>query len=354
MKIAIVINSDVGLYKFRKELIEKLMENNQVIILTPLGQYCSYFKSIGCIIYYSEINRRSVKIKGEFELLKEYYQVLQKERPEIVLTYTIKPNIYIGLLAKMLKIPVISTVTGLGTFIIGQSIQKRLARKIYSIIVSQSKVVFFQNKQNYDLFNIKNKQLIAGSGVNLNEYPYLEYPGDDKNIHFLFVGRLMQDKGIIELCSVARYLVEKYEHIIFHIVGEKEDDFQFDRKEYQIENKIIFYGNQTNVIPFYRNCHAIIHPSYHEGLSNVLLEAAACGRPILASNIPGCMEIFDEGISGFSFPKQSVKGLESAIEKFIQLSWKEREKMGIFAREKVSKEFNRELIINRYIDAITN
>lgn len=358
-KVLILANSLSGLYNFRKEVVEKLLEENyKVIISSPyLKHKLIYFLELGCEYIETPFNRKSVNPFSDIKLLLRYINILNKVKPDIVLTYTIKPNVYGGLACRYFKIPYIANITGVGASIENRGILREVALKLYKMGLKKANMVFFQNQSNKELFLNKkivhnNVKLIPGSGVNLERFTFSKYPEENNIINFLFIGRIMKSKGIEELLSAAEIICKKYSNVNFHIVGHCEENYSDTLKEYEKKGIITYHGRQDNVHQFITKSHATINPSYFEGMSNVLLESAATGRPVLASNIPGCRETFDENVSGIGFEVKNTKSLVQAIEKFIKLPYSEKEKMGMAGRRKVEKEFDRNIVINTYLEVI--
>lgn len=361
MKILIIINNSVGMYNFRRELVEKLLDDgHEVCISSPYGEKNKYFKKIGAIFIETEINRHGINIVQEFKLFSAYLEIIRKINPGLVLTYTVKPNIYAGIACRINKSKYIANITGLGGPIQnGNCIFKKLLLLMYKIALKEAEVVFFQNKSNQEFMlsnNIVSRKsyLLPGSGVNLEQHKFEEYPKDDSYINLLFVGRLMRDKGFVEFVKAAIKIKNKYKNVKFTAIGFCEEEFKEELSKLEAGKYIDILGSQDDVIKFIKNSNAIILPSYHEGMSNVLLEASACGRPILASRIPGCIETFDEAISGFGFEPRNVNSLVSVIERFIALPYEEKNKMGINGRLKMEKEFDRKFVINAYVREIKN
>lgn len=353
MKILILSNFGMGLYKFRKELIETLRVNDfDVHLAIPVDAYTEKLKALGAHIHEVNLDRRGKNPFKDLLLLRSYLSIIKKVRPEIVLTYTIKPNIYGGLACRLKKIPYIVNITGLGTALEKQSLSALLIKRFYNSIIKKAHFVFFQNEANKTFFDEISvpSTVLPGSGVNLNDYTLREFPLHQTEINLLFIGRLMKSKGIYELLDVAERLENS--DIKFSVVG------FMDSKDTQIKTKMLrlsnveFKGEIDEIREVISQSQALVLPSYHEGLSNVLLEAAACGRPVLASNIPGCQETFIEGISGFGFEPKNADSLYHVILKFKALSPNEREKMGIEGRKFVEKMFNRSDIINDYLNVL--
>lgn len=371
MKILILANSDVGLYKFRKELIQELirpgsyieardMNPCEVIVSFPDGEYTLSLQKLGCEFISTQVDRRGMNPIKDIMLLKHYLMIIKRIKPEIVLTYTIKPNIYGGIICDWMKVPYISNITGLGTSIEAGNIMSKVILLLYKLGLSNADTVFFQNKSNKILFEkkriVKRRAiLISGSGVNLKEHSFEEYPPEDGKVRFLFVGRIMKDKGISEFLDCAEHIRKIYSETEFSIVGSYDEDVFNSRINNLHQMGIVsYYGQQDDVHLFMKEHCATILPSYHEGLSNVLLESAATGRPVLASNIPGCVETFDDGITGIGFEPRNSQSLIRAVELFLHIPYKNRKMMGIKAREKIEKEFDKTQVVKAYINAIDN
>ena len=358
-KLLILTNSINGLYSFRRELVETLIKKGyEVTISSPKDVKSSYFAKIGCGLIYTSINRRGTNPIKDFKLLVNYLRIINRIKPNVVLTYTIKPNVNGGLACRLLGVPYIANITGLGTSIENKGLIRILSLTLYKIGLKKASCIFFQNESNRKFFvenrvisNIKAKG-IPGSGVNLKQHSFEEYPGNNGTLRFLFIGRIMKAKGVEELFEVAKAIKNIYKNIQFHVVGKIEENYNQTLDELQNKQIIKFYGHQENVHEFIKNSHATILPSYHEGMSNVLLESAATGRPVLASRVPGCKETFDEGISGFGFEPKNVDSLVKTIIKFSELPYEKKKQMGIAGRRKMEKEFDRNIVIKAYLEEI--
>ena len=357
-RILIASNSIGGLYNFRRELIQKLIEEKyDVFISAPKGDRIAYFTQLGCNFIETNISRHGVNPISDLKLLLKYIEIIRKIKPDVVLTYTIKPNVYGGIACRIQKIPYIANITGLGTSIENDGIIQKIALGLYKVGLRKASCIFFQNSSNQKFFSDRNMiagntRLIPGSGVNINYHCFEEYPDDDNKIKFLFLGRIMKDKGINELLDAAVQIKAKYSNIYFNLIGDCEEDYYERLKELQEKGIIKYHGRQSDVHSFIKESHAVILPSYHEGMSNVLLEAASTGRPVLASNIPGCKETFDEGVSGFGFEAKSVDSLVKVIIKFIELPYEKKKQMGLAGRKKMEREFDRNIVVNAYLDEI--
>ncbi len=357
-KILILANHDVGLYNFRKELLKRLVsDEHKVIVSCPPGTNLEKIRSMGCTVIETEMNRHGTNIFEEIKLMRFYRKLYKKVKPDIIFSYTIKPNIYGAMIAKKYSIPFVPNVTGLGTAVQNPGIKKNIIINLYKRAFTKVQTVFFQNETNREFFKQNNialnkHKLLPGSGVNLSDFTLIDYPEENENINFVYISRVMKDKGIEEYLNAAKYIKETHENVCFHIYGFLDGDYKEILTTYNKKGIIHYHGMTNDIKEVFKTSHCIVHPSYHEGMSNVLLESAASGRPVLASNIPGCKEIFEEGISGIGFEPRDADSLIKAIEKFITLSHKEKESMGIAGRKKVEKDFNREIVIEKYLKEI--
>lgn len=359
MKILVLSNFGMGLYKFRKELLAVLCRDNEVYVALPDGEYTAKLKEIGCQYVSFEFNRRGINPISDFKQILNYRKLIKKIRPDVVLTYTIKPNVYGGIACRLTKTPYIVNVTGLGTSIENGGLLSFVSTTLYKVGLKKAHCVFFQNKENYKLFIEKNiykgnARVIPGSGVNLEYHPYKEYPKDDSKIKFLFIGRIMRDKGINELLEAMKCIHLQYPNTSLDILGGCDEDYAdlLDAKD--IKEYVCYYGQQNDVRPFIHSSHCTILPSYHEGTANVLLESAAAGRPIIATRVPGCKETFDDGITGFGCEVRDSDSLVEAMKQFVELSMERKEQMGLLGREKMQREYDRNIVINAYCGEINN
>lgn len=353
MKRVLILANDVTtILQFRCELVRALaQEGHEIIISVPESQRIQEIELLGAKVVKTEVARHGKNPFQDLKLLSNYKKLLKKIKPDIVFTFTIKPNVYGGIACAKLKVPYVANITGLGVVGNGGMMQK-LTLWLYKVGLKKSKCVFFQNQANQQFFianrvTVGKTELLPGSGVNIDNFAYLEYPTQEKN-NIVFIGRIIKDKGVEELAMVAKKL-ESLENLCFTVVG----DVEYGAKNPFIALKNVeCVGFHKDVKPYLKETHAIVLPSYHEGMANVLLEAAACGRPILASNIPGCQETFDEGVTGFGFESKNVESLCETIEKFIDLPYEQKCEMGKAGRKKIEKQFNRQIVVNKYLEQI--
>lgn len=352
-KVLILCNSLGGLYEFRKELVQELTKQYQVYISAPDEKHKEELEAVGCQVLFTAINRRGMNPIQDMGLFLSYRKLLKTIRPDVILTYTIKPNIYGGLAARLDRIPYITNITGLGTTFERGGMLQKMVVAMYRIGIGKAACVFFQNGTNRQVFqthNIHGKKdrLVNGSGVNTANHPLQPYPMHEKP-SFLFVGRLMKEKGVEEFFHCVETFREQAD---FHIIGYAEEDYEARMQELVEKGNLFFHGYQTEVNRFYGQSDAVLVPSYHEGMSNVLLEAASCARPVLASNIPGCKEGVEDAVTGFLFEARSAQAMEDAIRKFLSLSQEARKEMGLRGREKMEREFERSQVVQAYLEEI--
>lgn len=359
MKVLVLSNSAVGLYNFRAELFEELIKKGcDVILSIPNGERVSELVEMGCTFVDTEIDRRGTNPVTDFKLLVNYTKIIKRVKPDIVLTYTVKPNVFGGVACQYTKVPYLSNITGLGSAIQNGGLMSCITKKLYKIGLQKCKCVFFQNSENLKVLTnqkiVKSKyKLIPGSGVNLQIKNFENYPGKGEILKCLFIGRVMRDKGVGELLKVIKEITKIRNDIEFTIIGFFDgDEFREEINE-MIKEKSIKYIEFSNEIHKYiQESHVIINPTYHEGLSNVLLEAGACGRPVIATDIPGCKEVFEDCVTGYACRPKDSKSLLESIERFIELPYDKKIEMGINARKKIEAEFDRYLVVNAYVQEI--
>lgn len=359
-KVLILGNHAEGLYNFRKELIHKLLEEQyEVHYSVPYHAKVELLLKIGGTYHEIEMNRRSINPIKDIKILKHYYSLIKKVDPDVILTYTIKPNIYGGILASYLKKPVIANITGLGSALQGRGLIYRFVKILYKLGLKNAKYVFFQNESNRDFFiknniSTENKAfLLKGSGVNIKEFYPIDIVKSDNKVTFLFVGRIMKDKGIDEYIEAAKLIKKEKDNIRFQVLGFFDDDTYKNKiEEFERSGVIEYLGVSDDTRLEMKNADCIVLPSYHEGMSNVLLEGAALGKPLITTNIHGCKEVIDDGENGFLCNPKDAESLKEAINKFINLSEAQRKEMGRLSREKVVKEFDRNIVVDQYIKKI--
>lgn len=361
-KILILANHYNTLRIFRRELIKKLAElGNDVIISIPPAekQEIDTLESYGSKVIITDMERRGMNPVKDISLLNRYKKLLKEVNPDKVITYTIKPNIYGSIACKSLKIPHYCNVTGLGSaFMADGGLMRKLVSMMYKFSMNKAEKIFFENVGNRDtlvnenIVRAEQTVVMAGAGVNLDEFAFCEYPEDDGAVHFLNVGRIMREKGMDELFYAIKKIKKEYPNTTFDFIGWYEDNYKETVEKMQSENLIAFHGFQSDVTPFIKKAHCIVHPSYHEGMSNTLLESCSMGRPIITSNIHGCLEAVEDGKNGFLCNVKDGEDLYCKIKQFIELPYEKRKEMGRYARKFVEMNFDKNYVVDRTIESL--
>ncbi len=358
MKFLVITNHSYMLWQFRRELIAGLMERGEVVISMPFVGHEEDFKVMGCRCLDVKLDRRSINPMTDIGLYFHYRKLLSSEKPDMVITYSIKPNVYAGFACRLMGISYCVNVQGLGTAFQKEPVAS-IVTMMYRVAIKKAKTVFFENEGNAAEFvnrriMKRNQQTILhGAGVNLEFHREREYPSEADGIHFLFVGRIMKEKGVDELFEASRRMKEKYGNkVVFDLVGFFEDEYKETVEELVDEGVVVFHGFQSDPRPFYAMSHCVVQPSYHEGMNNVLLEGAATGRGLITTDIPGCREAVDEGVNGFLCKKMDSNSVFDCMEKFMGMSREERKRMGFAGRQKMEAEFGKDSVVNETLHAI--
>lgn len=360
--VLILANSSSGLYSFRNELILSLLKQHSVHLSLPDDSNNDEFIKEGCIVHHTDINRRGMNPIEDIGLYREYRRLIKNVHPDVVLTYTIKPNVYGGMAAARCGIPYIANITGLGSALEGGGALRSVALTLYRMGLRKSQCVFFQNQANLDFGNKyhmtkSRKELIPGSGVNIARFQLSELPKD--TMEFLFISRVMREKGIDEFLSMAKAVKSSHPEAEFKILGRCEEDYTDILKEYEERGIVNYIGNVPDVRPYLANAQGVIHPSFYpEGMSNVCLEASASGRVVITTDRPGCRETVNnvatvaEGKSGYIVPIQDADALTEAVLSYIELPYDERVQMCANGRKYVEENFDRNIVVNKYLEEI--
>ncbi len=355
-KAVMLINDTTYAFNLRGAIIEKLVQEGfEVVIVGQLLKHQDKLKDMGARLIGVETGRHGTNPFSDLQLMHAYKKILKAEKPDVVLTYNIKPNVYGGMACQQLRIPYLPNVTGLGTPVENPGKLQKLTIQLYKMGVAGGSCVFFQNNDNRKFFEQHNMlksgaktRVLPGSGVDLAKHPVLPWPENEK-VHFLFTARVMKEKGIDLFLAAARKFAS--ENVIFDVCGACDDE---NYKEILNNEKCVTYhGEQKDMTPFYSECSCFLYPSYYpEGMSNVLLEAAASGRPVIAADRAGCRETLEDGVTGFLVPINNEKAVIEATDKILKMSDEERKAMGQRGSEKIRREFDRKLVVEAYWDEI--
>ena len=358
--ILVLSNHPTWTYKLRGEVLQALVaEGFRVIVAVGYGPEVERLKEIGCEHVNILYNRRSVNPLKEVKLFLAYRKLIHQVKPDAVLTYTIKPNLYGAYLCRKNKIPCLINITGLGSALEKPGIYRTFFLNLYNYVFKDVYRVFLQNTANRDLFVQKgivrgNEVLLPGSGVNLDVFQPLTYPSCD-TIEFVFIARILKAKGIEEYLEAAHQIREKYPQTRFHICGFCDQDYLEMIEDYVKKGVVIYHGMVNDTREIYQKTHCTVLPSwYSEGMNNVLLESAACARPIITTNRPGCGEIVDDRVNGFVVKQQDTEDLIRVMEEFLKLPNQQKIEMGLAGRRKVKQQFDRKIVVEKYLESINN
>lgn len=355
MKILFLANHFHTLFAFRKELITRLCEENHEVYLSlPESEDNKIFEKMGCMILKTPIDRRGMNPVKDMGLILFYKNIMKEVKPDVIFSFTIKPNIY-GSLVSNRKYRQICNVTGTGATFLKESLINKICKCLYKLSTKKSYKVFFQNTGDRDYF-LKNKmigtnyEMLPGSGCNLEEYRYVSML-EDNYIRFIFIGRVMKLKGIDEYLEAAQMIKEKYPMTEFLIAGwNEENEYQEKVEEYQKLGIINYIGFRKDISEQIQSAHCTVLPSHGgEGIPNVLLETAATGRACIGSRTNGTVDVIEDNVSGYLFEAGSSMDLANKMEQFINLSNVQKIEMGVAGRAKIEREFDRNIVIERYM-----
>lgn len=365
-KVAVIENGLFSTYTMREGLMLRLVrEGCEVYILTHTNKFVPEVEKMGLKIFnVGSGNMNPFKVARYIYNLRK---VLKKIKPDVCLTFSIRPAIFGNLITRQLRIPTITNITGVGPLFISKSLVYRIARRLYRNALSKTKKVFFQNYDDMNLFLEKKfvkpavAQRVPGSGVDYNKFKPVILKEKDTGIFiFLFIGRLIKDKGIFEYINAARYTRKKFPHTVFNVIGPfwtqnlRTNTITQSQLQHWIEEGIIDYmGEKKDVRKFIAEADCIVLPSYREGTSNILLEAASMEKPVITTNTTGCKEIVEDGITGLLANVKDDIDLAEKMERMILFTEEQRNDMGKKARQKIIKEYDKQIVIDAYLKAIS-
>lgn len=362
-RVLLLGNSHLVIFGFRGELIQKLISEGYAVAVSfpngPFGEGEKTSNEYGCEFAEVQMNRRGKNPFQDIALFIKYLKLIARCKPDVVLAYTVKCDIYGGLACRLLRIPFLPNITGLGKGLTDGGVIEKITKFLYKVAIKKAKCIFFQNEHDENFFKekiIENQRcvLLPGSGVNLEKFVPLSYPSEKDPVVFTYIARVMKAKGIEQFLDAARIIKKKYQNTEFHICGYCEENYRDIIQKEQKKGTVIYHGLVDNVIDYIRISSCIVLPSFHpEGISNVLLEAAACARPIITTDHAGCRETVDDSVTGYLVKEKDSQDLINSIEQFLSLTMEERCNMGERGRKKVEKEYNRRIIVNLYLDELT-
>lgn len=363
MKIAIVLNTSWNIYNFRMNFIRALQaEGHEIHTIAPVDGYTHKLEEAGCLHHEITMDSRGANPVKDFALIFELGLLYKKVNPDVILHYTIKPNVYGTLAAAFLKVPVINNVCGLGTVFLKKNITSWIAKVLYRLSFRFAQKVFFQNPEDKELFISKKlvsattADLIQGSGIDVNHFSESK-SNRNSQFTFLLISRLIKDKGILEYISAIRKLKERGTPFKFQLLGAADPKHSRGIKESTIQkwidsDLVEYLGTTDDVRPFINSADCIVLPSYREGTPRTLLEAASSAKPIIATDVPGCNQVVEHGFNGLLCKMKDSDDLATKMFEMGNLDNQSLRVFGINGREKVRAAYDEKLVINKYVDAI--
>ena len=365
MKIAIVINTSWNIYNFRKGLVQALLHRgDEVVAVAPHDKYTQKLLGWGCAYEPLDIKSSGMNPVEDLVLISQLRKILRKTKPDIVLTYTIKPNLYGSIAAGSLGIPCICNVSGLGTTFLWKGIVKKLAIALYDFSFRYNKWVFFQNADDQREFlkfiklDSHKTSLLPGSGIDITSFVPIEADNLNGTV-FIMISRLIIEKGVRDYIEAIRIMRTHSSHLEFYLVGELDETHaraieKEELTQWVDEGIIKYVDHLADVRPLIAKAHVVVLPSYREGTPRTLLEGGAMGKALLASDVPGCREVVKEGYNGFLFKKQDPVSLAEKMKEYLRLNQEAKLEMGKNSRKWIEQTFDQRLVIDLYLSKIAD
>jgi glycosyltransferase involved in cell wall biosynthesis len=365
MHVLITVNAAWNIWNFRRSLVASLVKDgHQVTVLAPPDETVAELERAGCRVVPLAMDVRGLNPFADLALLWRFRTIFLRERPDIVLGYTIKNNIFGALAAKSVSLPFVPNVTGLGTAFLSGGPLQRVAEGLYRLAFRSLPVVFFQNDEDEGLFlqrglvRAAQAHVLPGSGIDLDRFRPTQMPasGNEAPI-FLMVARLLRDKGVVEFVEAARKMKAEVPLARFQLLGptgaENRTAIPLDEvKAWEAEGVVEYLGVQEDVRPFVRAASAVVLPSYREGAPRTLIEASAMARPVIATDVPGCRAVVEPEVTGFLCKVRDADSLALAMGRFLAMSVDARAAMGAAARQKMEREFDEGIVLAAYRSVI--
>ena len=363
MKVAIVLNTSWNIYNFRLNFVKALLSKGyEVHTVAPVDDFTHFLTEAGCHHHPVRMDSRGINPIKDAALVVELWSIYRSLKPDIILHYTIKPNVYGSLAASFLNIPVVNNVCGLGTVFLKKNLLSTIALLLYRWTFRFPKKVFFQNPDDRDLFLTRKlvpeqaADLLPGSGIDLKRF----VPGPfarNKKFTFLLISRMITDKGILEYVEAVKLLKAQGLDAHFQILGAKDPKHQRGIPLKVIDqwissNTVEYLGTTTDVQPFIKSADCIVLPSYREGTPHTLLEAASCAKPIVTTDVPGCHNVVKDNYNGFLCQMKNTRDLASKMERMARLDENTLRQFGENGRRKMEQEFDEALVINKYLETL--
>lgn len=365
MHVIMTANAAWNVWNFRRAVASSLIaDGHRVTVLAPEDDTIPSLQSLGCGFIPLAIDPKGINPARDLALVARFARVFWAQKPDVVLSYTIKNNIYGALAARTSRTPFIPNVSGLGTAFLSGGLLQRVAEGLYRTSFRATPVVFFQNEDDQGLFLERRlvgqpqAHLLPGSGIDLEHFAVAPYPPAGNPTTFLMIGRLLRDKGVLEYVEAARALKNTNPELRFQLMGAADaaNRTAIDAAtvtSWQEEGVIDYLGTAKDVRPAIAAAHCIVLPSYREGAPRTLIEASAMARPIIATDVPGCRTVVERDVTGFLCQPRDPASLIKAMRRLLDLSPDERASLGRAARRRMERHFNEAVIVSAYRAAIT-
>ena len=364
--VLLSVNTAWNAWNFRAGLLDAIMRQGyRAVVAAPADSCAQRLVAAGCEFIDLPMDSNGTNPGRDLLLLLRYLVLLRAQEPVAYLGYTIKPNVYGSIAAQSLGIPVINNIAGLGAAFIDSSMVTRVARLLYRTALRRSARVFFQNPHDHRLFveaglaRADVSDLLPGSGIATARYHAAPARDDGASFRFLLVGRMLVNKGVVEFAEAARIVRRSLPDVRFQLLGpvnEANPNLVAAQTiaAWQAEGLVEYLGAVDDVRPYLAEADCVVLPSYREGVPRTLLEAAAMARPIVATRVPGCIDVVDEGVNGLLCAARDAADLARAMLAMAALPLAERQRMGAAGRRKVEQQFDEALVIRKYLDAISD
>ena len=366
-KVLICLNLAWNLVNFRSGLIRALVEAGyDVVAVAPRDEYAPRLEALGCRYIELPMDNRGTHPGRDLLLLLRFVRLFRREKPDIYLGYTVKPNVYGSFAARWLGIPTINNIAGLGAVFIQGGRLAHVVRWLYRKALTPSRKVFFQNDDDRQMFisgglvRAETTDLLPGSGIDLARFsvaPPRAHAGAQVTFRFLLIARMLRDKGVFEFVEAARLLKARWPDAEFCLLGfvDVQNPTAISKAEmdaWVAQGNIRYFGVSDDVRAEIAAADCVVLPSYREGTPRTLLEAAAMGRPMVATDVVGCREVVDDGDNGFLCQPRDAADLARKMEQMLLLTPDQRAAMGLRGREKMEREFDERIVIQKYLAAI--
>ncbi|MEE9707025.1 glycosyltransferase family 4 protein [Aeromonas allosaccharophila] len=364
-KLAFVANTAWSMFNFRHGLLKRLLSDGyHISVVTPNDKFSGKLKDMGCDVIDLPMSAKGVNPFDDIKLVTLLYRYYRKLNPDFIIHYTIKPNIYGSLAAKMAGIPSLAITTGLGYTFVNDNFIAKIARQLYKMAFRYPKEVWFLNEDDrqafleYSLVSGSKAKLLHGEGVNVSHFSPISVSSNNNRLTFLLIARMLWDKGIGEYIEAARVIKSKYPKTHFQLLGacDVPNPSLISREQISVwesEGIVEYLGTTDDVRTVIANVDCVVLPSYREGIPRTMLEAAAMAKPLIVSDAPGCKDVVIHGKTGFLCKVKNRDSLAAAMELIINQSTQERVDMGMAGRNLVLHKFDERVVIEKYIDMLS-